>query len=214
MLQMKCPQSTDRGNPKPAKQRGNLARATQSLFSGGHSDLPIPPQKRPPTGQYQTTSPWHRLSAKTGCARAMQAGDAPAKEEVTIRTLKTWCLLAPTFHRKRHHAAAFIARADVPSADILDKKLEILEPQPEDPKNDADLDDEGSEGDVKAEATKAKQRAKQGPKPKEPQARPKQKLRPKPKLQAAAGSGSGANPPKKNHMKQRKFLRNRNRQAV
>ena len=118
------------------------------------------PEKRPPHGQFQATCPYHRLAPKTKCTRAMQIGPGEESKDVAARTLQAWCLLGPCHDRKRRHAAAFIAKADILPQEVLEEKMRLLPQPPSDARIGVELDAlEESEGGA-ASAAKAK------PKPK------------------------------------------------
>ena len=121
-----------------------------------------PPDKRPPHGQFQATCPYHKLSAKTNCTRATQIGPCEESKDLAVRALQTWCLLGPCHDRKRRHAAAFIAKADILPREALDAKMQLLPQPPLHLRTDEELDalEESEGGAGAASAAKAKPKAK------------------------------------------------------
>ena len=124
-------------------------------------------EKRPPHGQYQAHCPFHRLSDKTGCTRAMQVGPSKETKEEAKRMLQSWCLLAPLHSRKRHHTAAYIKRADVLPQEILDQKLTLLRAPAAKAATDQELDDAEEVDNSAKKSAKAKAKRKGKAEPKE-----------------------------------------------
>ena len=118
------------------------------------------PHKRPPHGQWQANCPYHRLSERTGCTRAMQAGPTEQTKEEAKRTLQTWCLLAPHHDRKRHHTSACVKSSDVLPQGLLDIRLSALKLPAGKPPTDEELDLDLDAAETQDEKKKAQPRAK------------------------------------------------------
>lgn len=118
------------------------------------------PEKRPPSGQWQASCPFHRLSEKTGCARATQVGSSAESKEAAKRKLQTWCLTAPLYDRKRRRTSAQVQAADVLPQELLDAKILEMEPPAGKPPTDEELDSKEKQ-DIKKGTGGRKRRQKQ-----------------------------------------------------
>ena len=130
----------------PARPRIRGAAHPESFRWGpedrGFSFIYSPPEKKPPSGQWQCTCHYHKHTKKTLCTRTMSvlvAGGFQQARDI----LMLWALQAPLYDRKRHHCALPRQTWDIPPAAIMDARAQVLPlpPLPEDLKTDEELDE-------------------------------------------------------------------------
>ena len=141
---------------KPSKKQSVAETHPDSFDWGPFRFTFTGPDKRPPHGQWQAHCPFHRLSDRTGCTRAMMAGPTEQTKQEAKRKLQTWCLLAPHHDRKRHHTSAYLKSSDVLPEGLLDIRLSALKL----PTGKAPTDEELDAAEALAAEDKAKPRAK------------------------------------------------------
>ena len=145
------------------------------------------PEKRPPHGQWHVKCPFHRLSQKTGCTRALKAGETEDSKDLAKRVLQGWCLQAPSHERKSSHCAIPLKNHEALPAEILEFRLASL-PQPPDILLADDELDALEEAEPEAEAKEGKARPKRKSKA-AAKGRPTKKAKPAPAKPKAKGRG-------------------------
>ena len=148
----------------------------------------VPPEKRPPNGQWAVTCPFHAKSVRTDCTKSMAISGPTLLDKEKVRdSLKLWCLQADACTRKSEHSAVRFKGCDIPAEAILQARLGEL---PAPPDRTLIIDDETRD---RLEAEEARNRGRAGrPKAK---AKGKAKAGRAPKAKALAARLANAPPP-------------------